>query len=353
MAGFQLLPRMAGRCATVENRMSISENGSLIHLVIGTTYGGDGVNTFALPNLQSRMPVHQGTGSTGTQYIMGALGSAEGIRDPAHPAIAVAHSCGESCKCHRHDADPGEQLVGVHLSGAVSVETAPTQTMNNATAIGVAGGEPATFQSSAVSSGEFYHLTVREFIPLGLIVFMGTPYLAEIRLFSFNFAPKGWAFCNGQILADQSKSGAFCALGTNYGGNGVNTFQLPNRLQGRIPNHFGNGYVVGQFGGEEYHTLISNEMPIHNHVPQCAAPPPCRIKATPKNNLWVTQTTNAYAIDQHAGAQVMSPSAIALAGGGQPHENRPPYLVLNFCIALQGIFSEPEINLCHRQFRRD
>jgi microcystin-dependent protein len=162
---------------------------------------------------------------------------------------------------------------------------------------------------------------------------MATPFLGEIRLFSFGFAPEGWALCNGQVLAINQNQALFAIVGTTYGGNGTTNFSLPN-LQGRIPYHVGNGYVQGQESGQEYHTLIAAEMPVHNHLANAssAAGPD---QGSPANNLWVAQTSNAYAA---SGAKAMSPSAIASEGGGQQHENRPPYLTLNFCIALTGIF---------------
>jgi microcystin-dependent protein len=162
---------------------------------------------------------------------------------------------------------------------------------------------------------------------------MSTPFLAEIRLFTFNFAPKGWAQCNGQLLLINQNQALFSILGTTYGGNGTTTFALPN-LQGRVPCHFGTGFTLGQAGGEETHTLLTTEMPSHTHLPMAssAAGPD---QGSPTSNLWSAQAGNIYAAAPNS---LMSPAAISQGGGGQPHENRPPFLVLTFCIALQGIF---------------
>ncbi len=161
---------------------------------------------------------------------------------------------------------------------------------------------------------------------------MSTPYLGEIRIVSFNFPPKGWAFCNGQTLAINQNQALFALLGTTYGGNGQTTFQLPN-LQASMPVHQGNGFNLGQLGGESQHTLIASEMPSHNHAAQGVSTTASSASAT--GNAWATTAQNAYAATANT---TMLPAALATAGGGQPHPNMPPYLVLNFIIALEGIF---------------
>ena len=160
---------------------------------------------------------------------------------------------------------------------------------------------------------------------------MATPYLAEIRIFSFNYAPLGWAMCNGQLLPINQNQALFSLLGTTYGGNGVTTFALPN-LQGNFPVHLGNGFVQGQVGGEASHTLTVPEMPAHTH-PASASSTPANV-GLPTGNLWATGNA-AYTPTANT---AMSPASIANTGGGQPHENRPPFLALVFCIALSGIF---------------
>src|SRR5579884_970472 len=160
---------------------------------------------------------------------------------------------------------------------------------------------------------------------------MSSPYLAEIRIFSFNFAPKGWALSNGQLLPINQNQALFSLLGTTYGGNGTTTFALPN-LQGSIPFHRGNGFSQGQVGGEEAHTLTLSEMPAHTHV--VTASSAVADQNVTAGTVWA-QAPSAY--DSTLGP-AMSTIEVPSAGSSQPHENRPPFLVLNFCITLQGIF---------------
>jgi microcystin-dependent protein len=160
---------------------------------------------------------------------------------------------------------------------------------------------------------------------------MGTPFLGEIRIFSFNFAPKGWAMCNGQSMAINQNQALFSILGTTYGGDGINTFALPN-LQGRMPVHVGNGILLGQSGGEANHTLTIPELPAHTHVAAGSSTP--ANLGVPTGNLWATGNA-AY---NPTANTTMNPAGILPAGGSQPHPNMSPYLVVNICIALQGIF---------------
>lgn len=161
---------------------------------------------------------------------------------------------------------------------------------------------------------------------------MSEPFLGEIRIVSFNFAPKGWALCNGQLLPINQYQALFSLLGTTYGGNGVQNFQLPN-YQARMPVHFGNGYVQGQSSGEPTHTLIQTEMPLHTH--SAVGVTTNASSASASGNAWAASGENPYAASPNV---QMSPSVLTKAGGSQPHDNMPPYLTLNFVIALAGIF---------------
>ena len=161
---------------------------------------------------------------------------------------------------------------------------------------------------------------------------MSEPFLGEIRILSFSFAPSGWAFCDGQTLPINQNQALFSLLGTTYGGNGISTFALPN-FQGRVPMHVGPGFVLGQTLGEAGHTLLVNEMPSHTHVPVGSSNTPH--VASPAGAYWPTTSGGSYAPSP---TTTLAPQAIASGGGSQPHDNMSPYLTLNFCIALQGIF---------------
>jgi len=161
---------------------------------------------------------------------------------------------------------------------------------------------------------------------------MSEPFLAEIKIISWNFAPKGWALCNGQFLPINQNQALFALLGTMYGGNGQTTFALPD-FRGRAPLHVGNGFVQGQSGGQEAHTLTINEMPTHTHAVNANSSP--GTTNVPTGNFLANSNASPY---RTSGDTTFSPSMISNVGSSQPHENRQPFLVLNFIIALQGIF---------------
>ena len=160
---------------------------------------------------------------------------------------------------------------------------------------------------------------------------MSTPFLSEIKIVSFNFPPKGWTLCNGQLLPINQNQALFSLLGTTYGGNGQTNFALPN-LQGNIPVHEGNGFTLGERGGETSHTLNISELAAHNHVPVGSSASPT---VGPSNALWAKGNASVFT---QPPINAMNPQCILPTGGNQPHENMSPYLVLNFIIALQGIF---------------
>ncbi len=161
---------------------------------------------------------------------------------------------------------------------------------------------------------------------------MAEPFLSEIRIVSFNYPPRGWAFANGQILPINQNQPLFSLIGTFYGGNGQTNFQLPN-LQGRVPMHYGRSYTIAQQIGEYAHTLNLQEMPQHNHN---AFGSPANANQPVPNSAVLGTAANVY-----RGYDNLTPlqtTSISMAGGSQPHNNMQPYLVLNFCIALVGIF---------------
>lgn len=148
-------------------------------------------------------------------------------------------------------------------------------------------------------------------------------------MFGFDFAPRGWATCSGQLMSIAQNQALFSLLGTMYGGNGVQTFALPD-LRGRTPFHIGSGFNQGEIGGEEAHTLTQNEMPTHTHP--IAANATSADQSNPQGHYWANSGQSLYAGTANS---TMNPAG---AGGSQPHENRQPYLVVNYCIAIQGIF---------------
>jgi microcystin-dependent protein len=164
---------------------------------------------------------------------------------------------------------------------------------------------------------------------------MSEPFLSEIKIMSFNFPPKGWAMCNGQLLPINQNQALFSLLGTTYGGDGRVNFGLPN-LQGRTPMHMGNGHTLGERGGEQAHTLSISELPTHTHTASAANVP--ATSNAPSGARMIAQSVGAsmYAVASNLGA--MSPQALAAVGNSQAHLNTQPYLTLTFCIALQGIF---------------
>jgi len=173
---------------------------------------------------------------------------------------------------------------------------------------------------------------------------MSEPFLGEIRMFAGNFAPRGWAFCNGQVLSIAQNTALFSLLGTTYGGNGQTTFALPN-LQGRLPMHWGTGAgltprTLGEMSGTESVTLLSTQMPAHNHAMEASSnqgdqfSPQGNVNAVLVNSS-TQQPENMYSAAPNT---TMAPQSVGLAGGSQPHDNMSPFLCFSFIIALEGIY---------------
>lgn len=169
---------------------------------------------------------------------------------------------------------------------------------------------------------------------------MADPFVAEIRIFPFNFAPRGWAWCDGQLLPLSQNTALFSLLGTTYGGNGKSNFALPD-LQGRAPMHPGQGpglslHDLGETGGSETVTLLESEIPSHTHA--LRASNTLADTPLPAGSTLARFTSNIYQQTTNANLVSMAPEALAPAGGDQPHNNLQPYLTFYFCIALQGVF---------------
>jgi microcystin-dependent protein len=168
---------------------------------------------------------------------------------------------------------------------------------------------------------------------------MAEPFLSEIKIFTFGFPPRGWALCNGQTLPINQNQALFSLLGTTYGGDGRVNFQLPN-LQGQVAISSGQGFVLGEAGGEVAHTLTINEIPQHSHPVNCKGSVDASLTPTsPVGEVWTKENNGDAPYNSAPGSlSTMHPTAVGNTGQSQPHSNMQPYLVLSFCIALQGIF---------------
>ena len=167
---------------------------------------------------------------------------------------------------------------------------------------------------------------------------MAEPFLSEVRIMSFEFAPKGWALCNGQLLPINQNQALFSLLGTTFGGDGRVNFALPD-LRGRTPIHVGSGHTLGERGGEQAHTLSIAELPTHTHTANATT----SVSTTnnPGAGVMLAQSTASSLYGSASNLQAMAPAAIGNVGGSQAHLNMQPFLTLSFCIALQGIFPSP------------
>lgn len=167
---------------------------------------------------------------------------------------------------------------------------------------------------------------------------MAEPFLSEIRMMSFVFAPKGWALCNGQLLPINQNQALFALLGTTFGGNGQTNFALPD-LRGRTPIHVGSTHTLGERGGEQAHTLSITEIPTHTHVMQASNQ--TATDGTPTTALALSNSSASSLWAPPANLVAMAPGAVTTVGGSQAHLNMQPFLTISFCIALQGIFPSP------------
>ena len=315
--------------------LPISENDNLFQL-IGTTYGGDGEETFALPDLRGRVPTHQGNGFT--------LGEAAGVENVtltqqqipvhSHPALASANQGTES--------NPTNAVLSNSQGADPFIEDAPTGNMAPTSISPVGGSQPHT--NMQPYTGINYIISLFGVFPDPTSGTLGVPqpFVAEIRPFPFNFAPSGWAMCNGQLLPISPNTALFSLLGTVYGGDGKSTFALPD-IKGRVIVHPGMGPGLsprqqGEMAGNETVTLLASEIPAHTHTLRASLDDADLSIPTPGRTLAKSQGGNIYGPVGSTAA--LSPQALAPAGGSAPHNNMQPYLTLNYCIALQGIFPQ-------------
>jgi microcystin-dependent protein len=164
---------------------------------------------------------------------------------------------------------------------------------------------------------------------------MSSPFIGEIRMFGGNFAPAGWAFCDGSLIPISENDALFTLIGTTYGGDGQSTFALPD-LRSRIPVHVGPGFALGQSGGVESVTLTTSQIPAHNHPPLAVSSP--GTQASPQGGVWAESNPNLNQYSNVAPTLAMDPGAIGATGGSQPHDNMVPFLAVNFILSLFGIF---------------
>lgn len=164
---------------------------------------------------------------------------------------------------------------------------------------------------------------------------MSSPFIGEIRMFGGNFAPVGWAFCDGSLIPISENDALFNLIGTTYGGDGQTTFALPD-LRSRIPVHVGPGFALGQAAGAEQVTLTTSQIPAHSHVPQANNAPGTQV--SPANGVWASTSPSLNQYSNVAPSVSMDPAACGSSGGSQPHDNMVPFLAINFILSLFGIF---------------
>lgn len=314
--------------------LPIAENEELFQL-IGTTYGGDGEETFCLPNLNRRVPIHQGS-----EYTIGEMGGVEEVtltvqQIPSHTHAMLASNA------FAQESSPGNNLYGRVRGRDAYITGTDTTSLHNFMIGGAGGSQPHSNMQPYLAIN--FIISLFGIFPtqtLDMLAVNAEPFYAEIRIFPFNFAPRNWAFCNGQIISISQDTALFSLLGTMYGGDGKSTFALPD-LRGRVPLHAGANwydYSVGETGGSTSVTLLPSEMPMHNHLVRANTGFANYPQPAPNSVLARADGDTPYNPQISSSRVDMAFQTLAPTGGGFEHNNMMPYLTLNFCIALQGIF---------------
>lgn len=307
--------------------LPISEYETLFQL-IGTTYGGDGQETFALPDLRSRVPLHQGNG-----FMVAETGGVEEVTLTTQQIPAHAHSARVSSKFGSTNSPKDTVVARSSLSQFTNTSSSKSIQMGNASSVGPSGGSrPHTNLQPYLTIN--YIISLFGIFPAQNSGGSGEAFVSEIQWVAFNFAPQGYALCNGQLMPINQNQALFSLLGTTYGGDGRVNFALPD-MRGKIPIHMGNGHTLGETGGEQAHTLSLQELPGHSHSLTASGNPATEKNA--QNNIFGVTSTSSYAYV----ADSDSDTVTATVGGSQAHLNMQPFLSLTAIIAITGVFPSP------------
>lgn len=307
--------------------LAISQNQALF-AILGTTYGGNGQTTFALPDLRDRTPRHVGSGTWLGQSGGEAAHTLSVVEIPQHAHALQARS-GTAV-----DSVPGGKAIAAGPREAFARRGGASTNMAAGRVVPTGGHQPhenrqpfACLQYAIAMQGVFPSQSGG-----GGGMDSPLPFIGEVRMFAGNFAPNGWAFCDGQLMSISQNTALFSLVGTYYGGNGMTTFALPD-LRARIPMHRSQQLPIGAMSGQEQVTLIPQEIPSHTHA--LLASSATATDTQPGGNLPARTGGATYAPATAASGQ---PTSSTPAGGSQPHDNMAPSLPIRFIIALQGMF---------------
>jgi len=343
-------------------QLSIAENDAFFNL-IGTTYGGDGLNTFAVPDLRGRVPISVGQGYGLSNRIIGEMGGTEEVTlftsqmpSHSHPLLG---STAKGDAIDPSNAIPAKNSIGVNQYSTPTGQNgtqAGMQTISNSGSnqphnniqpylgcnyiIALYGIFPS---QSKASKYDGLQLNLDGSLTKADVQRSSETYLSEISIFAFPFAPRGYATCSGQLIPINQNQALFSLLGTNYGGNGQTNFALPD-IRGRVPVGIGQGnglrsWTLGEMIGEENHTLTIPETPAHNH--KLAATTSKGNHDLPAGKILALDSASVPSYVTSQPTTPMNNTAVQNTGGSQRHNNTSPYLSLNFCIALVGVFPSP------------